>query len=69
MRIPCGVASAHTPILDVCLHACEYLGSWIDGELQLGLLAVVDRQTLHQERGESYSINSMKLKIAVKIVQ
>jgi len=28
---------------------CGILGSWIDTELQLGLLAIVDRQTLHQE--------------------
>ena len=29
------------------------LGSWVDGELELGLLAVVDRQTLHQEGCEA----------------
>ena len=30
-----------------------HLGSWVDGELQLGLLAVVHRQTLHQQGGEA----------------
>ena len=30
-----------------------YLGSGVDGELQLGLLAVVHRQTLHQQGGEA----------------
>ena len=30
-----------------------HLGSGVDGELQLGLLAVVHRQTLHQQGGES----------------
>ncbi len=36
------------------------LGSWVDGKLQLGLLAVVDRETLHQERGESRSSATTK---------
>merc|ERR1719203_338829 len=31
------------------------LGRWVDGELQLGLLAVVDGQTLHQQGGEAGS--------------
>ena len=31
------------------------LGSWVDGELELGLLAVVDGETLHEEGGESRS--------------
>merc|ERR1712165_286370 len=31
------------------------LGSRVDGEFQLGLLAVVDRETFHQKRGESGS--------------
>lgn len=30
-----------------------HLGSGVDGELQLGLLAVVHRQTLHQQGGEA----------------
>ncbi|KAA8594118.1 hypothetical protein FQN60_004952, partial [Etheostoma spectabile] len=34
-------------------HSGGHLGSWVDGELQLGLLAIVDRQTLHQQRGET----------------
>ena len=34
-------------------HSSGHLGSWVDGELQLGLLAVVDRQTLHQQGGET----------------
>jgi len=29
------------------------LGSGVDGKLQLGLLAIVDRETLHQQRGET----------------
>ena len=29
------------------------LRSWVDGELQLGLLAVVHRQTLHEQGGEA----------------
>ena len=29
------------------------LGSRVDGEFELGFLAVVDRETLHQQRGES----------------
>ena len=32
-----------------------HLGRGVDGEFQLGLLAVVNRQALHQERGESGS--------------
>ncbi|KAF1771605.1 hypothetical protein GCK72_003432 [Caenorhabditis remanei] len=31
------------------------LWSWVDGELQLGLLSVVDGKTLHKKRGESGS--------------
>ena len=30
-------------------HGCGYLGSWVDAELQLRLLPVVDREALHQE--------------------
>ena len=30
----------------------HYLRSWINAELQLGLLAVVDREALHEEGGE-----------------
>uniref|UniRef100_A0A0E9XNY8 Uncharacterized protein n=1 Tax=Anguilla anguilla TaxID=7936 RepID=A0A0E9XNY8_ANGAN len=33
-------------------HSCGHLGSWVDRKLQLGLLAVVDRETLHQQGGE-----------------
>ena len=29
------------------------LRSWVDGELKLGLLAVVDRKTLHEQRCEA----------------
>ena len=35
------------------LPAIAYLRRWVDGELQLGLLAVVHRQTLHQQGGEA----------------
>ncbi|KAG7237896.1 hypothetical protein INR49_031689 [Caranx melampygus] len=34
-------------------HSGGHLGSWVDGELQLGLLAVVHGQTLHQQGGET----------------
>lgn len=34
-------------------HSSGHLGSWVDGELQLGLLAIVNRQTLHQQGGET----------------
>ena len=38
----------------VGLHHCGGdLGCWVDAELQLGLLAVVDGQALHQKGGES----------------
>ena len=30
-----------------------HLRGWVDGELQLGLLAVVHRQTLHKQGGEA----------------
>jgi hypothetical protein len=29
------------------------LGSWVDGEFQLGFFAVVNRETFHQQGGES----------------
>ena len=32
-----------------------YLGCWVNGELKLGLLAVVDREPLHEEGGEAGS--------------
>ena len=31
----------------------DHLRSWVDAELQLRLLAVVDGQALHQKRGET----------------
>merc|ERR1712223_724253 len=37
-----------------------HLRSWVDGELKLGLLAVVDGKTLHQKGGESGSSASSK---------
>merc|ERR1719471_1970949 len=36
-------------------HGGGHLGSRVDGELQLGLLAVVHGETLHQQGGESGS--------------
>ena len=36
-------------------HGGGDLGSWVDGELQLGLLTVVYGQTFHQEGGETRS--------------
>ena len=37
-----------------------YLWGWVDGELQLGLLAIVHRETLHQQRGEARTSSSSK---------
>ena len=34
-------------------HRSGHLRSWVDGELQLGLLAIVYRQTLHQQGGKT----------------
>ena len=34
-------------------YDCFYLGGWVDGELQLGFLAVVDGEPLHEEGSES----------------
>ena len=34
-------------------HSSSNLRSWVDAELQLGLLAVVHGQALHQKRGET----------------
>ena len=33
-------------------HSCGNLGGWVNGELQLGLLAIVDREAFHQQGGE-----------------
>ncbi|ELK23891.1 hypothetical protein MDA_GLEAN10020514 [Myotis davidii] len=33
-------------------YNCGDLGGWINGELQLGLLAIIDRETFHQQRGK-----------------
>ena len=38
----------------------RYLRSWVDGKLQLGLLAVVDGETLHQQRCEARAGASTK---------
>ena len=32
--------------------SCGNLGGWVNGELQLGLLAIVDREAFHQQGGE-----------------
>merc|ERR1719158_154261 len=40
----------------VWLHNCSgNLRRWVDAELQLGLLAVINREALHQKRGEAGS--------------
>ena len=36
-------------------HSSGNLGSRVDRELQLGLLAIINRETFHEERGESRS--------------
>jgi hypothetical protein len=33
-------------------YSCGNLGGWVNGELQLGLLAIIDGQTFHQQGGE-----------------
>jgi len=33
-------------------YSCGNLGSWVNGEFQLGLLAIIDRETFHQQGGE-----------------
>ena len=33
-------------------YSCGHLGGGVDGELQLGLLAIVNRESLHQKGGE-----------------
>ena len=38
----------------------KYLGRRINAELQFGLLAIVDRQPLHQEGGEARSSPTAK---------
>lgn len=37
-----------------------HLWGWVDGELQLGLLAIVNRKPLHQQRGEARASASSK---------
>lgn len=41
-------------------HSGGDLRSRVDGELQLGLLAIVHRQTLHQQRGEARTGSTTK---------
>ena len=36
-------------------YSSRHLGSWVDGKLQLGLLAVVHGQPLHEQGGEAGS--------------
>ena len=33
----------------------NYLRSWVDAELQLGFLSIINRQSLHEERSKSRS--------------
>ncbi|KAG8129327.1 hypothetical protein E2320_016027 [Naja naja] len=40
--------------------SCGYLGSWVDGELQLGLLAIVNGQALHQQGGKARASTATK---------
>ena len=40
--------------------SCGNLGGWVNGELQLGLLAIIDRETSHQQGGEPKSSSSTK---------
>lgn len=41
-------------------HRCCNRGSWIDAEFQLGLLAVIDRETLHQKSSKARSSSTAK---------
>merc|ERR1711997_224560 len=41
-------------------HSSGYLGSWVDGKLQLRFLSVVNRKTLHEKRRKSRSSSSTK---------
>ncbi len=42
--------------LGACIRKCyAHLRCWVDRKLELGLLAVVHRQPLHEERGEARS--------------
>ena len=33
-------------------YSCGNLGGWVNGELQLGLLGIIDREMFHQQGGE-----------------
>ena len=33
-------------------HSSGHLGGWVNGKLQLGLLAIVNREAFHQQGGE-----------------
>ena len=48
-----GTVTALTAAARTATQAAPHLGSGVDGELQLGLLAVVHRQALHQQGGEA----------------
>merc|ERR1719510_2860581 len=41
-------------------HSSGYLRSWVDGKLQLRLLSIVNRKTLHEKRRKSRSSSSTK---------
>ena len=41
-------------------HSGGHLWRWVDGELQLRLLAVVNRKTLHQQGGETRASSTSK---------
>ena len=41
-------------------HSSGNLGSWVDGELQLRLLAIVNREPLHEQRSEARSSATSK---------
>ena len=41
-------------------HSCGHLGGGVDGELQLRLLSIVHRESLHEKRGEARSSASTK---------
>jgi hypothetical protein len=41
-------------------YSCGNLGCWVNGELQLGLLAIINRQTFHQQGGEPRACSPTK---------
>lgn len=41
-------------------HSCGDLRCWVDGKLQFGLLAIVNRKALHEKGGKARSCTTPK---------